>query len=162
MKTATGSELRLPRARSNIASCLLRGRWSWAGLQFRLGHARWRLEDEVLSGTWTEKSQLDSSAMKMDHWTVVPEPTSLANALLIAERCFVNTKVVPLESDRRTTDGDQQIRKLKIGIGGSDPRIVPLRELAKKDVGVDIARQFQPLWATREIVGKDDLTGGSR
>ena len=41
--------------------------------------------------------------MKMGHWAVVSEPTSLANASLIAERCFVNTKVVPLESDRRTT-----------------------------------------------------------
>jgi hypothetical protein len=59
-------------------------------------------------------------------------------------------------------DGDQQIRKFEIGIGGGDPRIVPLRDLAKKDVGVDIARQFQPLWATREIVGKDDLAGGNR
>src|SRR6516165_2813620 len=37
------------------------------------------------------------------HWTVVPEPTCLANSPLIAERCLVKTKLVPLASERRTT-----------------------------------------------------------
>src|SRR6516225_1199160 len=39
----------------------------------------------------------------LGHSTVVPDPTSLAKSALIAERCSVNTKFVPLASERRTT-----------------------------------------------------------
>ena len=37
------------------------------------------------------------------HSTVVPEPISCLKVGLMAERCLVNTKFVPLASDRRTT-----------------------------------------------------------
>src|SRR5262245_11890684 len=39
----------------------------------------------------------------LGQFTVVPTPGPLAHSSLIAARCVVNTKVVPLESARRTT-----------------------------------------------------------
>ena len=141
MKVATGSELRLPRVRSNIASCLLRV--VGAGLQFHLGHVRWRLEDEV--------------AIRHPDREIPVRQFSYENGPLgrrfgadfLGER-FADCREMLCEHKGRAAgvgpadDGDQQIRKFEIGIGGGDPRIVPLRDLAKKDVGVDIARQFQP------------------
>ena len=58
------------------------------------------------------------------HWTVVPEPGPALNASLMALRCLVNTKVVPLLSERRTTvilvSGS-----VTPGIGRGDARVIP-------------------------------------
>src|SRR5262249_8794914 len=47
-------------------------------------------------------------------------------------------------------------RQLDSGIGGRDPRIIPLRELAAENVGNQARRQFDRLRNTREIVRDRD------
>jgi hypothetical protein len=63
---------------------------------------------------------------------------------------------------RPADDRNLQVGKLQAGIGGSDPRIIPFRYFAEKNVGVDIVWQLQLLRAARKVVGEDDFTGGDR
>lgn len=48
-------------------------------------------------------------------------------------------------------DSDLQVGEGQAGIGGADARIIPFRDLAEKNVGVNIARQLQYFRAVWEL-----------
>ncbi|MNY23362.1 hypothetical protein D3C86_1570260 [compost metagenome] len=54
--------------------------------------------------------------------------------------------------------GDRCVGQFQVRVGGDDLWIVPARDLAQKDVGVNVAWQLQALGIARQVVGQHDFT----
>src|SRR6516165_5522298 len=55
-----------------------------------------------------------------------------------------------------------QVWELQTGVGGGDLRIAPFRDLAEKDIRIDVAQESEVLRVAGKVVGQNDLAGGNR
>jgi hypothetical protein len=55
---------------------------------------------------------------------------------------------------------DAPVREVQGRIEGLDPRIVPLRDPVKKDIGVHIPAELELATEPTDVVGEDDHAGG--